>query len=160
MSAIQVKSSIVYEAIVATDPDADEIVSGWFQEANPEIIWLSVDLTKPREQGLWFVRHPEGNIFLVDSDDFADDFEEHDPIRDFTAILGSVPTAEVAETPAARKDEQQRINAAVAAKISTLRAAFDLQLEELEEDSPERVGVQLARDRAFVVLGIEDAPTE
>lgn len=156
VSVIQVKSGIVYEAIQATDPEADEVVGGWFHEENPETIWLAVDLTIPKEHGLWFVKHPSGGIMLVPAADFASSFEEADPFAAFTAALEAAPTAHVADDVEARKQAQAQIDAYIRERVGSMVSEFEdlLGMAQDQEDSTAQEGVEWAYERFKSVFGV------
>lgn len=94
MSIILVKNTTTYEAIQATDENAQETVNRWFHAANPEAPHdLQVDLAPSVEQQLWFVKHPTGQIMLVPNSDFLKDFEELDAETEFLQMLADAPEA-------------------------------------------------------------------
>lgn len=97
MSAITVRNTTEYLAVHALDEDAEEIVNRWLREANPDEKIPPVDMSGPRELGLWILRHPSGSVLLVPSADFLVDFEETDPVADFAAELSSVTSEDEPE---------------------------------------------------------------
>lgn len=158
MSAIQVKNSVVYDAIQATDPLAEAIVVAWLQALHPEEDSLVVDLSEPREYGFWFVRHPDGAVMLISPRDFETGFHEVDAVAEFAAQLEQTPTALVADDVAERRQAREQIDAYLAERVGMMLTEFeDLRgMAQDEEDSSAEDGVQWAYERFKAVFGVKE----
>lgn len=160
MSVIQVKNTIVYDAIQATDPDAAQVAMGWFHDQFPDSRDVTdIGLEQAADAGLWFVRHSDGSVMLVPADDFVTDFTEVDATAEFAAALAEAPTAIVADDPAERRQAQAMIDAFIAERVGLMLNEFEtlLMMAQDEEDSDASEGVQWAYERFKEVFGVEES---
>jgi len=163
---ITVRQTINFQAVQSTHPEAEKILLGWFREANPDVPVEVTDIGLPQAQeaGIWFLRHPSGQVIAIGPDDLESDFEkvsEEDEIEEFVKLLADSPSAQVADKSEERIQAQAQIDAFLADRVGQMLSEFEdlLGMAQDEEDADASEGIQWAYERFKAVFGVKENPS-
>lgn len=159
MGAIRVAHTSMFDAIQATDPEAEEVLGEWVKASDPSIA-QAVALLPPNaiQQKVWFIRDGHSEIAIIHPADFAAEFTQvgtdETDMAQFEALLAETARVEQ-ETNAEGLTPQQVIDNYIGERIALMMDKFETL--HVEQETNEGMDAMGAVKAAFMdVFGVTE----